>query len=67
MDWMERIREVLRLDEEELALWRDIAAEEVNPHVRAIIRAMVERERMEMEDLRMLLRRGDYERDPEDF
>ncbi|MBC7257205.1 MAG: hypothetical protein H5T66_13990 [Chloroflexi bacterium] len=60
MDWMAKVREVLRLDEEELSLWREIAAEEPNPGVRALIKVMLDREKEEMEDLRALLRYDPY-------
>ncbi|MGB9661225.1 MAG: hypothetical protein ACPL5F_04310 [Moorellaceae bacterium] len=55
MHWREKIRAVLRLNEEEISLWSRIAASEPNPAVRSIIQMMVEHEKQEMEQLRCLL------------
>ncbi|MBC7345523.1 MAG: hypothetical protein H5U03_08925 [Clostridia bacterium] len=56
MDWAERVRAVLRLDEEELALWPEIASYEPSEHVKAIIRMLIENERATMEEMRALVR-----------
>lgn len=55
MHWIDKIRMVLRLNEEELSLWSKIATTEPSPAVRSIIHMMIEHEKKEMEQLRSLL------------
>lgn len=55
MHWREKIRAVLRLNEEEISLWSSIAAAEPSSAVRGIIQMMLEHEKQEMEQLRCLL------------
>lgn len=55
MHWIDKIRAVLRLNEEELSLWSKIAAAEPSRALRGIIHIMIEHEKEEMEQLRSLL------------
>ncbi|OIQ61866.1 hypothetical protein [Neomoorella thermoacetica] len=55
MDWRDKIRRVLELDQTELALWSEIAAGAPSEKLRVIIRAMMEREREEMRALQSIL------------
>jgi len=55
MDWKEGISRILRIDEEELALWERLMATAPNEHIRRMIRDMIAREREEMRMLRELM------------
>ncbi|BCV21370.1 hypothetical protein [Moorella sp. Hama-1] len=55
MDWWDKIRRVLELDQTELALWAEIAAGAPSEKLRVIIRAMMDRERDEMRTLQAIL------------
>ncbi|MDN5344471.1 MAG: hypothetical protein PWQ18_582 [Clostridia bacterium] len=54
MYWLDKLRQVLRLDEEELTLWPEIAAT-APPGVKQIIDSMLEREKKEMDDIKKIL------------
>ncbi|QGP93602.1 hypothetical protein MGLY_30220 [Neomoorella glycerini] len=54
MHWLDKLRQVLRLDEEELTLWPEIAAT-APEGVKQIINSMLEREKKEMEDIKKIL------------
>lgn len=56
--WRDYVRRVIRLDEEELELWRRIAGM-VSPCCRRIIEMMIKGEEEEMEALRALCREDD--------
>ncbi|NPV29195.1 MAG: hypothetical protein HPY58_05935 [Firmicutes bacterium] len=58
--WHHEVRQVLRLDEEELALWERIAESVPTHHLRHMIRMMIRREQEEMAMLRMLLGESCY-------
>ncbi|SMB98128.1 hypothetical protein SAMN00808754_2143 [Thermanaeromonas toyohensis ToBE] len=45
MHWMEKVRKVLELDEEELALWSKIAAAEPRESMRNLMQAMMENQK----------------------
>lgn len=53
--WRDHIKNVLRLDEEEISLWERIAERVHTHHLRHIIKMMIRREKEEMDTLRMLL------------
>lgn len=60
MHWMEKVRKVLELDEEELALWSKIAAAEPRESMRNLMQAMMENQKKDREELRELLRKHGY-------
>ncbi|HHW41320.1 MAG TPA: hypothetical protein GXX19_09270 [Syntrophomonadaceae bacterium] len=53
--WRDHIKNVLRLDAEEIPLWERIAESVPTHHLKHIIRMMIRREKEEMDSLRMLL------------
>ncbi|GEA15659.1 MAG: hypothetical protein PWR22_1397 [Moorella sp. (in: firmicutes)] len=54
MHWLDKLRQVLRLDEEELTLWPEIAST-APEGVKQIINSMLEREKKEMDDIKKIL------------
>lgn len=60
MHWMDKVRKILELDEEELALWSKIAAAEQREGMRSLMQAMIENQKKDREELRELLRKHGY-------
>lgn len=55
MDWRENLERILRLDEQEIALWESLAAAAPNEATRRMIRRAIAREREEMRTIRELI------------
>ncbi|HHW02086.1 MAG TPA: hypothetical protein GXX35_04640 [Thermoanaerobacterales bacterium] len=58
MDWREGLNRILRLDEQELALWENLMATAPNESMRRMLRNAIAREREEMRMIRELLMGG---------
>lgn len=52
MDWREGLNRILRLDEQELALWENLMMTAPNESMRRMIRNAIAREREEMRMIR---------------
>jgi hypothetical protein len=55
MDWREGLNRILRLDEQELALWEKLMMTAPNEHMRRMIRGAIAREREEMRMIKELM------------
>lgn len=58
MDWREGLNRILRLDEQELALWENLMTTAPNESMRRMLRNAIAREREEMRMIRELLMGG---------
>lgn len=58
MDWREGLNRILRLDEQELALWENLMMTAPNESMRRMLRNAIAREREEMRMIRELMMGG---------